>query len=68
MGSASGVYDAPLFPFTLRLLPWGYNFDCVPGIGCDIQAQRIIALIDMDLLSQCVLTVNGPIGLMSIAV
>jgi hypothetical protein len=68
LGTARGVVDAPLFSFTLRLLPWGFNLNCVPGVGCDIHAQGIIALIGMDLLSQCVLTVHGPMGVVSIAV
>ena len=68
LGTASGSHDAPLFPFTLRLLPWGFNLNCVPGVGCDIQGQGIIALIGMDILSQCVLIEHGRVGLVTLAV
>lgn len=60
IGTADGTATASLLPFCLRLLPWGFNMTCVPGISARISNQGIIALIGMDLLSQCVLIVNGP--------
>lgn len=66
--SATGESIAPLYSFTFRLLPWGFNLDCVAGMGCNIHPQGIIALIGMDLLSQGVLTVHGPRGLVTFAV
>lgn len=68
LGTASGPVDAPLFSFSLRLLPWGVNLNCVPGVGCDIGGLGVIALIGMDILTQCMLVVHGPRGFVSLAV
>lgn len=58
----AGSSEADQFVFTIRLLPWGTTLNCVPGLGASLKEQGIIALIGMDILSQCVLTVNGPGG------
>ena len=58
----AGPGQADQFVFTIQLLPWGLNLNCVPGLGANLKEQGIVALIGMDILSQCVLTVNGPGG------
>ena len=66
MGTASGQKECPTYAFTIQI-GTGLRFDCVPGSGCDLTGQNFIALIGMDLLSRCVLNVNGPAGMVTIA-
>lgn len=59
LGCAAGATEADTFPFTIQIVPGGPNLNCMPGVGADIKAQGIIALIGMDLIGQGVLIVNG---------
>lgn len=61
LGTAGGPTDAPTyaFAFTLANLP---PIDSAQGVGCELGAQGIIALIGLDLLSRCVFILNGPDG------
>ena len=58
----AGQSDTDQFSFMICVLPYGLKLNCVPGIGADLDRQGLVALIGMDMLAQCVLTVNGPGG------
>jgi len=66
LGTAGGQTDAPTYAFSFSLpnLP---AFDLANGVGCDLQGQGIIALIGMDLMSGCILIINGPDGSFNLA-
>jgi hypothetical protein len=63
----AGESEANQYCFALRLLPWGLNLTCVAGLGADLKRQGLVALIGMDLLCHCCLTLNGPGGFFFLA-
>ncbi len=65
LGTAGGLTTASLFPFSIRV-KGGPNLNCTRGVGVKIREQNIVALIGMDILSRCVLILNGPDGRFSI--
>jgi len=67
VGTAAGPSERFLYPFSVRLLPFGLDLHCVSGMGVDLSGQNIIALIGMDLLHQGVLTINGPMGALTLS-
>lgn len=66
VGTASGPKEYPTFAFSVQIAT-NLRFDCVPGMGCELSGQGIIALIGMDLISRCVLNVNAPGGMVTLA-
>ena len=63
--AVGGLRDAYLYGFKIQLVA-GLEMNCLPGIGCDLPLG-IDALIGMDLLSKCLLIVNGPGGVVTIS-
>lgn len=63
--TADGPTIAPRYPFQLKILP-DMDFQ-VFGVGVDLRGQPAAALIGMDVLSRCLLIVNGKVGAFTIS-
>lgn len=66
LATASGPMEATTYAFRLRIAN-ALTADCPQGVGCNLSGQGIIVLLGMDLLSRCILIVNGPDGSFSLA-
>jgi len=64
--TAAGPRVAPVYAFSITI-DEGLVLDCIQGIGCDLSTLNLGALIGMDLLSKCIVILNGPAGTFSIA-
>lgn len=67
LGTAGGPTDAPTYAFAVTIAG-GTSVNCARGVGCDLSGQGIILLLGMDALSSCILIVNGPDGMVSLAI
>ena len=68
-GTAAGPQQVPVFAFRLAAQAGqqGFVLECTSGLGCDLVDHGLVALIGMDLLSRCVLVLNGPTGMYTLA-
>lgn len=58
--------DTPLFAFSIHIAS-GPSFNITGGTGCDLHKAGLAAVIGMDILGQCLFTVNGPAGICTLA-
>jgi len=56
--TAGGPTSCPQYAFALTI-PYLPPISCAQGVGFDLSGQGILALIGMDVLSHCLLVVNG---------
>lgn len=61
LGTAGGPTENPTYAFRVNVANM-FSLDCSQGVECDLSGQGIVVLLGMDLLSRCVLIVNGPDG------
>lgn len=66
LGTASGPTAAPTYAFKL-ILADALTIECTQGAGCNLGDQNIILLLGMDVLSNCILILNGPDGSFNLA-
>ena len=66
LGTAAGPTKAPTYAFRIGVANM-FALDCPQGVGCDLIGQGITVLLGMDVLSHCILIVNGPDGSFNLA-
>ena len=66
VSTAAGPQMSPVYAFSI-MIDNDLVLDCIQGVGCDLASQELGALIGMDLLSNCIMILNGQGGSFTIA-